>query len=923
MIVPARPPQRIPLYDDEKGRIAGVPVDGRLSRKKRKKTKPRLTLCEFLKGVPYKPIVTNVDDDGNTCTTSVGIADGSCNDRNASILSNCEKSTKSGKDALGSESGRIGNFTAVDGTRCGMKELEAIVAGGSIPGRLKRRLETLLQDERIIRDHSAQEAVVLSELAMNESRWAGARVATLAEIEEKIDCRFVIETNKVGKHKIGRLECCLAPWEIISAGYLAHRYHWRSVSLRKGLDSTDKATGTFVSGSDTEFLDCADVCHVLREDSDIVKNAGIGLESEHFLPLLLMIMKHGVVDPNRSKSQARISIGNAGQNRNDDKSPGTLFGVKSLREKLEADNDVDSAVDMLEAIGNLTQFIFDCMEGIQKKIKKPRLAPNDNRAKAYSNKLGCALGLDEDEDFRVECITLVASCLYPSLDTCREHKDSQNGLYYQYSKTGTMDVVIRDSFGHLYLLQVIANWRRAVEEETMPYRSGFESVAHQSKLYFDLLNESYAEIQKGHKGDPGTYSTPATSNDLSSFRMDDDLPYKEVNLSPKATKKDERIIEYAVCPKIGLDRLFSYSSAVHGITKCVESKAVELKRDQVIELMFVCSLLNTPARYFHVMKKMLERTEDSSNPFQIGDHPFYDYITIAKELFRSWQGGPHVRFSPYGMKEIHRLFGKDSSDVDGVKRLKSCVAILSNSLLWVDSLQGLDTARDLSITYLEDAFEKICGIMKGAMSGVEKYQYGSFRLSVFFTIAMGCGAVKPGRHLCQLAFPITGTAACKHLERPEGIELADLDEEDQNALIKLTSTVGSLEEEFIAKTRATAMPRDWFDSFMEILSAKFCTQLGSPFYCRMLVECLLCESMHSRCLELTEFHPKGGDTFALFIRWKGKYMAGFPMRKRYGCDDWEPVKGLTMEYAYLRPNDLARWRVERCGRTEYLDRQSD
>ena len=132
-----------------------------------------------------------------------------------------------------------------------------------------------------------------------------------------------------------------------------------------------------------------------------------------------------------------------------------------------------------------------------------------------------------------------------------------------------MDVVILNSLGHLYLLQVIVNWKPLVEQEIMPYPSGFEKVVHQSNFFIIFWMIVMQRWKLGTRMILVCTQPGQLQIHLSSFRMDNDIQQKDVNLSPKATGKDERIIKLVVCLKIGLDRLFSRSSATHDTTKWV------------------------------------------------------------------------------------------------------------------------------------------------------------------------------------------------------------------------------------------------------------------------------------------------------------------------------------------------------------------
>jgi hypothetical protein len=48
------------------------------------------------------------------------------------------------------------------------------------------------------------------------------------------------------------------------------------------------------------------------------------------------------------------------------------------------------------------------------------------------------------------------------------------------------------------------------------------------------------------------------------------------------------------------------------------------------------------------MSKLLQRLDDPNHPYCLEVHPFYDWSKNTIEIFGTWQGGPHNRWSPCG-----------------------------------------------------------------------------------------------------------------------------------------------------------------------------------------------------------------------------------------------------------------------------------
>ena len=807
-----------------------------------------------------------------------------------------------------------GNIDAEDSTKIVrmLGDLKKSGLSDASVAKVARTLQNAIADAKL--EETSKEMskdLDLAMLANDGSRWKTARIASHEEIKSVLRCAFVVELGD----RIGRIEIHLAPIEVTSAGCLAKYKHGRIVEpAKRGDDTSSFFSGCYgrqiIPDNWIYFFDPRDLVHVVRPGCHIFDTYSC---PGNIVDVLRMVYRHGAIEGERSDHQARINLGNAGLNRNtEDKSPAKYFGFDSLEQKLRDDPLLD-AEEMLASIGGLAEFVFRCLQGIQKQVDKPALAPNRRRYEAFSKLLCERLFIDpRGSAFRAECITLVASNLHPSHHSCKHHYDRLNGRYYGYSKTGNLNVVIRDSEGWLHLLQVIINWRKVIEDHVMPYRAQVTACVNRANKYFDELQLNYDKIMNeplgSQEGSLGR-SKRVTPGDLSGWKMGDHLNYEVVDLNRGGDKPIEMLV---IRPMLGISRVH-WASAVE--TQLVRCKEI-LGLDQRLELMFLFSLLNSTARFYYVMDYLL--TCHGRGEFEFSTHPWYDYIYAAYFLFGNWQGGPFARYSCYGFEDITRMFGAcEGEDEEGEERLRGVVSVLRHSLNWVDSMAGRDNANLLPVDTLERKFECICEKTREVMRSVKGYNYAEFRLSIFFTVAFGCREVTPGKHLCQLAFPIMGTTASKHLENAKQRSLEeDLSEEELAALtsprISAEDVVGNVQEHVTTrKIVKQKMPKGWFDSFMETMAAEedVCKVLGRRVYYRMPSECILCESQPLRVARLRECHPKFSDAFDLFLNLDGVDMMGIPMRKKYNSDDWEEVKAGRRDHVFLTQGDLNRWRV--------------
>jgi hypothetical protein len=352
-----------------------------------------------------------------------------------------------------------------------------------------------------------------------------------------------------------------------------------------------------------------------------------------------------------------------------------------------------------------------------------------------------------------------------------------------------------------------------IREYTIPFFWGLESTKNHIDEYLqkwqDDINHKFA----------GRSEHPPTPFDRSPFFLDDCLEFKRLEIAPGIHG------EYLLTV-INPSRVLSFSMFIDPL---VELRG-DLCFDQRLELGFVCSLLNNPFRFHKTITHLTVRHRDEEDCFQFGIHPFYDWALLTMNMFGSWQGGIHNRWSPCGGEvDMLKTFGaqQDASADDrmaGESKLSKIVELLYRHLCWVDSLQGRgdNPSDDLPLDFIVKQLDLVCN----QVNDVASCQLGAFRLSMFTTVHTGCGDLIPGTHLRQLMFPVKGCASYKHLACPSG----DLMSTDRAA-----NLVSSKPGTSVVNDGDDRIVTEYHDRAMRLLSSS----LGREHYFRDEMECLL------------------------------------------------------------------------------------
>jgi hypothetical protein len=483
------------------------------------------------------------------------------------------------------------------------------------------------------------------------------------------------------------------------------------------------------------------------------------------------------------------------------------------------------------------------------------------------------------QHFRAESVTVIVGIMYPNFDGCDWHFDKMNDWRTGYTKTGVFNTYLlgQDDNGRVIILhlQVILNFRRKIGEKLQPYARGVRGCVANIRHYTHLVQDNYNHLFGEH-----TNNIP-TVFDRTHFFLSDELQFEKKVIHTNL--QDGEIVQHVIRPKIGPCRVFSYSMFIEPIFLLRE----KLKTDQLLELALAACLSSTPYWYHHVMMKLVQRHLDPNNPWMFSDHPFIDWLRETVHTFNedleaqsnseeggkecpqkpTWQTSQDRRFLPCG-GNILKLFGlspgSSSKDLEcGIQRLEGIISSLFAYTDWIDN-RFLDIGEDpLNDMPLSEIMDKQEAFVKSVGNTV-KCQFNLFRLGTFTTVIIGAGIVKSGPHLRHLTVPVKGCASWKHLS-------------------------DSLGEPTTGET--TSVDPRHHDVAMHMIA----TEILRPYF-RDEMECMLCESMHSRIsLNCCDWFIKGGMLFDLDDAGRVRY-------KAYGRNSrWQYMEPIRKTKLFLGP----------------------
>jgi len=164
--------------------------------------------------------------------------------------------------------------------------------------------------------------------------------------------------------------------------------------------------------------------------------------------------------------------------------------------------------------------------------------------------------------------------------------------------------------------------------------------------------------------------------DRKDFFLCDSLPFEEHTILPSEEAGD--IKKVLLMLRIGCSRVLSYSMFIEAL---VELKEL-LRYDQMIEVCFYASLLNSPVLFHHIVMNLIARHKDSKEDFKFGKHPVYDILDATMTLLGNnsetdsskikWQSG----FEPKDTQSAEQSKEKNKWTIQDVpRRIRQCDAI--------------------------------------------------------------------------------------------------------------------------------------------------------------------------------------------------------------------------------------------------------
>ena len=596
------------------------------------------------------------------------------------------------------------------------------------------------------------------------------------------------------------------------------------------------------------FIDRNNVLHVARAGSEMFNSVSERKPIDIKI-LARMLMKHGDPDKGRKEGNGRIAeIGI--KNEHGSK---TICGHNFI-EKIESPED---RKHVLVTICAIAQTVWESMKRMNSSAGMPSLCDSKYRDYYPEQVRRYLTHMFSDEDklpfaFNIpfEWITLSIMLLHPFQNKCVDHFDSKNCLLYAYNRTGCMNFVLKDSEGNIYLVQVLLNFRAAIEKEEFPYADEVKACVASIQAYRDLASKNYKEmIMDKYKGDTSERKMNFVydSFDTKDFFLDDNISYSEFYLTVNGLPED---IPF---PALKVFIPFSRPLSLSSFVSVMYSKKSFLSWDMALELCFMASFLNSPFNFYYIIGNM---TKDDLE--QNDNHPLLFFLNQSSKLFGCF-GGAEPRYSPTGLapEDLLHLFGNDNCVT-----LNKVLGLLCGHVNWIDSQKGKTTAQEIPFESLEKQYntlsEDVRNTVKnrnGAVCTGKAIEFGVFRAQIFTTLITTMSLCLPGKHLHQLMIPLGQQASAKQLE---------------DALKYKPDHV---------RSGKNPMKKKHFDQAMNYIATHFLI----AYYCRNFIESALCEGKSGRINEeRNSIFPKGSSLHEI-------NSDGVPILKNYGKYEWDPM----------------------------------
>lgn len=301
----------------------------------------------------------------------------------------------------------------------------------------------------------------LSLLSLEDWKAAKFRFPSQSELDALCESRFLMD-----KPDGSVIILKTSPKEFYNADKLEGLGHLRQTG-EPGCSPDTKATSIHVIESrHSRYFDATNLLWVLRDDDPLFQKWSDALlagdvdcspedEIRRLVNLAEAVVALGVPDDGRSEvqlegsakvsKQFRVNIQLVGGNLKDPTNVNDQGFFNFLFE-----NGRFNDQEIKATVADLSMFVWMLMEETERLNTGIRLAPDDLRNHKFASFLRDYIGI-EDENFNAESITLVVGLLFPNHDGVRYHFDKKNGVWFGYTRTGVLNMILMDTNGTMVL----------------------------------------------------------------------------------------------------------------------------------------------------------------------------------------------------------------------------------------------------------------------------------------------------------------------------------------------------------------------------------------------------------------------------------------------------------------------------------------
>ena len=295
---------------------------------------------------------------------------------------------------------------------------------------------------------------------------------------------------------------------------------------------------TTIHSSHTQYIDPLDRLHVVRPNSPLFSQYGDSTKCDA-IEVLRFCMRVGEVDETRRdpKMHRVMNIGVKAETQALSE-PIKVYGNKYFDGLSENDGN-----KMKTNIGNIVDLIWNTCQLIQSFGQLPKMGGNFERKRRYGTEVRNILFAKYSE---FESVTIAVTILYPVAGQCFLHKDVLNDTTPGYTRTGCLDMIIGDSDGTVYLLQILGNFRKSAGNSlSKGATKTVEQISKNIDDYFLFLQQHYRKMMQEYSCMATSFSFATHPTNVEDFFLDDNLLFENEYRKNKAT---QHCIELLVLP---------------------------------------------------------------------------------------------------------------------------------------------------------------------------------------------------------------------------------------------------------------------------------------------------------------------------------------------------------------------------------------